>query len=722
MRRSEQLKSEPARLRPGRLLSALAALGLALGTLTPSIAHAGDKDADALIAIAEAMNELMEGKFDEGLGRLDEMVSACKGKACDANIRAQLHMAMGIIWGSGRKDVDKAREEFERALKEDPTVTLDRQWATKDVEKAFAQAKAATKQPGGDHPKKPPKEPLKEGPTKEQLEALAQAESLLAQKDWSTCMATLIAAMSDKEFAAGKLALARCEDAGNLLLEATADANAGKKLAESEGNSQLASEAQELIDKLHDDTPTITLVIPKAWSDVEAKVDGVAVPKDKVTQPIPHNPGKATIEVSGKKGRFPTSFKSTEPFGRGEQITVNVDDGQSNNSAVLQCIMAAKTPADVNLCIETGGKGRGLTIRAGAEIAGYIDTDNTDVFSPAIFLSAENPTSGWSIGGSFLVDVVSTASADIVASASRRLDEVRYAATLAGDYKIDVARVGLNGGLSVEGDYVARSVGASVGADLFEKMVTPSIAYQLSLDTIGLTDTPFDVYSKDVTRHTIDAGVSLVIDPSTIAVGGGTLEISSGDTSKPYRHVPLFTSEVAERIPVGATPDLVSDNRAPLLPFERLPDSRLRIAVFGRMAHRFEDATVRADERLYIDTWGQKASTTDARYLIDLTERFRVGPHLRFHVQGPVDFWSRAYVTERTTSSLGWTVPEYRTTDRELGPLIGVTGGGLVRYALTEDFAAGFEVNALYTRFLDHLYLQDRLGVLMATTLELEVK
>jgi hypothetical protein len=157
-------------------------------------------------------------------------------------------------------------------------------------------------------------------------------------------MGTVIASMADKEFALGKLTLAKCEDAGGLVLEAATDASTAKKLAEDEGNAELAQQAQDLLDRLRDDTPTITLVIPKSWTDVEATVDGVAVPKDKLSEPIPHNPGKATIEVKGKRGRFPTQFKTTEPFGRGEQITINVDEGQQNNSAVLQCIMAAKTP------------------------------------------------------------------------------------------------------------------------------------------------------------------------------------------------------------------------------------------------------------------------------------------------------------------------------------------------------------------------------------------
>ena len=45
-----------------------------------------------------------------------------------------------------------------------------------------------------------------------------------------------------------------------------------------------------------------------------------------------------------------------------------------------------------------------------------------------------------------------------------------------------------------------------------------------------------------------------------------------------------------------------------------------------------DNATIRVEERLYIDNWGLKASTTDVKYLIDLSERIRIWPHLRFAV------------------------------------------------------------------------------------------
>jgi hypothetical protein len=692
----------------------LIAVLLALGALAvPAPARAGEKDTDAVVAIAEGMNEFIEGKYAPALKKLEDALKAC-AKVCESGTRAQLHFHIGVIHGLGDKNKEKARASFESALREDPKLVPDRQFMSKDLDKLFAEAKVNVKKSGGAPP------PAKAGPSKEQLDAVATAEGQLASKDWSGCMGTIIAAMGDTDFAAGKLMLARCQDQGDLLLEAMADAKAAAKLAEEEGNNDVGRRAAELIEKLENDTPTITLVIPKAVDKPQVTIDGVAVPADAITKPIPHNPGKATIEVKGKRGPYPYAFKSTENFDRGEKITVQAEQTDTNTSAIQQCINAARSAADLQVCIETGGKGRGLTFRSSLEVATYNDTFHVDVFAPGVALSLENPTTGWRVGGSFVVDVVTAASPDIVATASRRFDQTRFGGTLAGEYKIGPAKIGVDGGISGESDYVARSVGVSGSADLFDKRVTPTLAYGFGFDTLGRGDTPFDIYSVDVMRHTIDAGVSVVLDPSTIVVGGATAQFEIGDQSKPYRYINMFDKDVVDQLPKGAVASLVGELRQPVAPLERLPDARSRFAILGRIARRFETATLRVDERLYIDTWGLKASTTDARFLIDLGESLRVGPHVRFHIQSPVDFWKRAYAAALT--STGWSLPTYRTGDRELGPLFGVTAGGGIRYQLTESLSANVQVEGIYTQFLDHIYVFDRLGLFTATTIEVEVE
>jgi methylmalonyl-CoA mutase N-terminal domain/subunit len=106
-----------------------------------------------------------------------------------------------------------------------------------------------------------------------------------------------------------------------------------------------------------------------------------------------------------------------------------------------------------------------------------------------------------------------------------------------------------------------------------------------------------------------------------------------GDTSKPYRHVPMFDAKVAPLIRPGEMIDTVNLYRLPERPLEQLPTSRKRFALAAQIAHRFNASTLRVSERLYADTWNLKATTTDLRYLIDVAKDVRVWPHLRFHAQ-----------------------------------------------------------------------------------------
>ncbi len=711
MRRARQLMRSPRPASRG-CAGLLACVTAAALLLAPRPSFADDKDTDGLVAVADALSDFGVNKHADAVKKLEDALKLCAGTACLGTTRAQIHITLGIVQGAGLKQPAKAFSEFQSALKEDPKATPDRQFMTKELTKLWNEAKAAVKK-GGTGPTA--SRPL---PNKQQLDSVTAAKEQLAQKNWSDCMGTMIAGMAESEFAAGKLMLAQCEDLGGLILEATADAKLASKYADEEVNADVRKRAEELLARLATDTPTIVVVVPRTVDEPEVKVDGVVIPKDKADKPIPHNPGKATVEVKGKKGQFPFTFKTTETFDRGEKVTVNVADDAKGNSSVFQCIQAARTAADVNLCIETGGKGRGLTIRGGMEVASYNDSTNVDVLSPTLFLSAENPTAGWRVGGSYTVDVVSNASPDIVATATRRYDEVRNAGSLAADVKIGPARVGIDGSVSVEPDYIGRGVGVAVSTDVANKTVTPTLAYHVGFDILGRAHTPFDVFHRNILTHDIDLGVSLVVNASTIAVVSGTLEILDGDTSKPYRHVPQFSAGLVSQIPRGATPLLVSTYRLAVDPFEQLPDNRQRVALLGRVSHRFDNATLRADERVYADTWGLKASTTDARYFHDITDSLRVGPHVRFHIQGPVDFWQRAYVSTPTPTGQ-WAIPKYRTGDRELGPLFGVTLGGGIRYKLTDIFAVTVQAEGVYTQFLDHIYVYDRWALFTATTLEL---
>jgi hypothetical protein len=362
---------------------------------------------------------------------------------------------------------------------------------------------------------------------------------------------------------------------------------------------------------------------------------------------------------------------------------------------------------------------------AALEVAGYDDTDHVAVLTPSIAGHVEDPIAGWSVKGRYLVDVVSAASADIVSTASRRWNEVRHAGTLEGDYMPGAFGFGGLASVSTEPDYLSWSLGGRGRYEFDEKNEMLLFGFTHAHDTIGRTGTPFDVFSHSLDRNAFDVGASFVIDRSTVFTLVGDAAYERGDQSKPYRYIAMFAPGVAGTLPAGASVDAVNAARLPEKPLEQLPLARDRYAVTAKLAKRWERSTTRVSERLYVDSWGLKASTSDLVWLFDWNERSWIGPHVRVHTQLPVVFWQRNY--EVTFNPGGtWVFPALRTGDRELGSLTTLTLGAMTRLNLGSLFDVGEwaltgEVNGMFTHFYDALYVTNRLAGLVSVGVEAQL-
>lgn len=356
-----------------------------------------------------------------------------------------------------------------------------------------------------------------------------------------------------------------------------------------------------------------------------------------------------------------------------------------------------------------------IDVTASTELGGYADSDNVFVLTPTIAGTLSNDVSGWRVSGRYLADVVSAASADVVSTASPPFVEVRHAGTLEGTYKPSTFGVSANAAVSFEPDYTSLMGGASITKDVLEKNLTLFLGYSHLHDIAGRSGTPFSVFSRTLDRDALKGGMTALVDRSTLLSIVADVMFEYGDPSKPYRYVPVF----APGTPVsrGASVDDVTSLLSARV-LEQLPLTRNRFALSMNWAHRFHASTLRLDERAYVDTWGLKATTTDGRWLFNLSRRFEVGPHVRFYAQTPVDFWERAYVMTAAN-----TYPMLRTGNRELGPLVNMTGGFSLRTMLgtNEDprkWILGFDFNLTSTQYLDDIYLTQRLSTVGALSLE----
>lgn len=361
-----------------------------------------------------------------------------------------------------------------------------------------------------------------------------------------------------------------------------------------------------------------------------------------------------------------------------------------------------------------------VSARASLEVSGYTDTDAVHVASPTISGSVGNEVTGWSVSGRYLVDAVSAASVDIVSTASPRWFEYRHVGAGAVDYKTGDVAVSLSGGVSREPDYLSRNAGLAISVDTLDKNFTPTVAVSYGWDDSGRTGLPRERW-EGMQRLGVQAGATFVIGRSTIASFTADGIYERGYLAKPYRYVPLFAPGAGGDIPAGASTSMVNDRRLDLRPADALPRARDRYATTLRLAHRFDDASLRVYQRLYADDWQLAASTSDARLMIDLGTHFLIWPHLRLHAQRAVSFWQRAYeAVPGPDGMLG--VPAFRTGDRELGALYTGTAGGGVRWFLgpgpQAPWSLSFQSDIIYTRYMDALYVTRRRALFGAFTLD----
>lgn len=389
---------------------------------------------------------------------------------------------------------------------------------------------------------------------------------------------------------------------------------------------------------------------------------------------------------------------------------------------VLPCVLSLTTllgPAAVSAQARFP-----LDVHSKGEFSVYTDSDAVTVFTPAASATVADPLTGVSVSGGYLIDIVSAASVDIVSTASPNWHEVRQAANLSAEYK--PGSVGLSGktALSYEPDYLSVSGGADLLFDLDDKNLSLSAGYAYGHDTAGRTGTPFSVYSLVLHRHALDASLAVLLDRATVFTLTGDCLLESGRQEKPYRYLPLFEPGVVSEVPRGAGVALVNRLRLPGRTAERVPDTRQRLALSGRLAHRGKTTTLLLDERLYGDSWALLASTLDLRWVVDVSRRWFVWPHLRTHLQSGVSFWRRAYVAEIGDGSL--TLPSYRTGNRELSPLWSQTVGGGARYDLggldPEAWALTLELEGTYTSYRDALYIRERWAAFGALELDMRFR
>jgi hypothetical protein len=720
-------------------------------------AAAGNDDIAVLATVQQTMqDDYPTAAFGDAKRKLTEALEKCKRGHCNNNTRAQVLIALGMVMsqlGQG----DEARAQFAAALQQSPNAHLPPSGTTPNIRNQFADAQktvgvgataptptptqTATAAPPPPPPPPPtqtaapPPPPPPPPPVDNTLAQPAPTQAAGHLPEWiqlateglkadlaghlDECIAKDKKSLELEEQPRTRLHLASCERRSGHLIDALRDTQKALEDGIRKRDAAVMRAARERVEELLGRIPHVTFVPPAGVTDLTVTFDDRPVPATALTKKFSIDPGKHTVHAEGTQGGIPLTFEESYDVKDGELLTVTITLKSAASEYLtpgqLKCMLGAKDQEEVVRCLPQNKKN--LVVKAGFDMSGYTDTNSVNVATPSINASISSPTAGWNVGGSFLFDVVTAASPDIVSEASPAFRDRRYAGVFTGGYKPGKFGVQATGDVSVENDYDSFGGGLAFTADLRDKLLTPRFAYNYSHDIIGRTGTPWSVFHHDLDTHEVEAGVTMVLNSTTLLSLNATGQFERGDQSKPYRYIPMFAPDIAARVPVGATIDLVNQYRLPFRPLEQLPTSRDRIAVGLRLAKRFSslNSTLRLDQRLYYDSWGIAATTTDARYVQDIGKRFRFWPHLRLNAQTGAGFYQLAYAALKDAQARV-TIPLYRSDDRELGPLITLTAGGGLRFALTApDSKTQIGVNAagdlMYTRFFDALFVTTRTAV-----------
>lgn len=338
--------------------------------------------------------------------------------------------------------------------------------------------------------------------------------------------------------------------------------------------------------------------------------------------------------------------------------------------------------------------------RLAADTLFYADDNGVVVVTPQTSVRYRLDDDGGEVWARAAVDVVSAASVDVVAQATRSFSEVRTAVDLGVSKAFGTHLPSLSYRVSVEPDYVSHGGHAGWQTQLGTPDSLLAVGYGATFDRIGRHGTTFDAFSASLLSHTVDVSLTQVLGERWLARLAYVLTVQDGYLEKPYRYVPLFLDgQLGGRHPTLATFDAL---RLPGRPPESVPDERIRHAIALRLVTYIEplSAALHLDWQLYGDSWRLFATAVQPALHVELGESVRLIVLARFYHQSNASFWRREYEV-----SSAEVVPTWRSVDRDLSSYTTISGGLRAEWDVSERTMLYLDVRPSYTAYHDFMFL-----------------
>jgi hypothetical protein len=323
-----------------------------------------------------------------------------------------------------------------------------------------------------------------------------------------------------------------------------------------------------------------------------------------------------------------------------------------------------------------------------AAFAGVLPEDRTDflyhsfvgggveIDGPSI-LVRKSIGSSVSLSANYYVDMISSASIDVIATASPYTEE-RTQYSVGADYLRGNTTLSAGFTDSEESDFDSRTYNLSVSQDMFGDMTTLTLSYAYGDDTVRRSDDP--TFFRDNTRQHYGIGVTQILTRNLISALNFEVITDEGFLNNPYRSVRYLDPGSA----IGYSYEA-----------ELYPSTRTTTALGLRAKYYLPyRAAVEAQYRFFTDTWDINANTVSITYIHPWKE-FTFTAKYRWHDQTGAHFFRDIFPRSEATN--------FRGRDKELSPLTSQTVKFAVAYEL---FSNGYGFMDKGTLNVSYGYLQ----------------
>jgi len=283
-----------------------------------------------------------------------------------------------------------------------------------------------------------------------------------------------------------------------------------------------------------------------------------------------------------------------------------------------------------------------------------------------------------SVWANYYVDMITSASIDVLATASE-YTEKREEKSIGFDYLHGKTSMGIGYTNSEESDYSANSVRFGISQDFFGDLTNLGISYARGWDEVRRNGD--DSFKATTDRQTYRVDLSQIVTKNMVVSLNYEAVTDEGDSlNNPYRQVRFLDANAA---------------RGYDYEFEVYPRTKTSSAFALRgMYYLPYRASVRAEGRIYTDTWGTDAWNVEVAYVHPLPRNLTLDVKYRYYQQSAADFYSDLFPYQQSQN--------FMARDKELASFATHTLGAGLSYEFAPDWMPFFKKGEL-NLFVDYM-------------------